>query len=547
MADLNHSGRRKRSGGHTDMPSPHSPSSPLAGPKTAPQPLFRKLFFWPVAGLIGTLAGVFGLEVARVLWTEAAGILSALQAGFLLLAAVSLAFLVRRLHRRLRFVGHLREWAEHMRGGNLSSKIPASMEPDLDEIISDINSLGSMLENLAIEADTHSQVQNVRLARKTQSLDILYEVAASLTRTGTPDEQLEGFLDTFIELVDARAATVHLLGDDGQIRLMASRHYATDTADTGEWPTTRCPHCGWLLDDGGVHILSENLVCARGGARAPGDHREVAVVPIKYQDRTLGMYTLYLHWPVAALGEDAHELLRSIGRHLGLAIEKARLDLNARRLAIIEERNTIGNELHDSLAQSLVSMRLHVKMLGEILFKKDVHGAQYEVRRLHQSLEEAHTSLRELLANFRSRMDERGLVPAIEDMVMRFEEETGIATYFQNECGELVLATHQEIQVFRIIQEALTNIRKHSDAHTARILLRSEGQGRYQLLIEDDGMGITPVTSTQRGEHVGLAIMRERAERLGGTLQIESEAGEGTRVFLRFAFTPPLPAQAVGR
>ena len=145
-------------------------------------------------------------------------------------------------------------------------------------------------------------------------------------------------------------------------------------------------------------------------------------------------------------------------------------------------------------------------------------------------------------------MDERGLVPAIEEMVMRFEEETGISAYFQNECGEVVLSPAQEIQVFRIIQEALANVRKHSDAHTARILLRNEGGDLYHLLIEDDGLGMTPVTSAARGEHVGIAIMRERADRLAGTLQIESDAGEGTRVNLTFAASASaLPQAAEGR
>jgi two-component system nitrate/nitrite sensor histidine kinase NarX len=270
-------------------------------------------------------------------------------------------------------------------------------------------------------------------------------------------------------------------------------------------------------------------------------------VPIQYHDQTLGIYNLVLDKPVSDFGDDLSDLLTSIGRHLGMAVEKAHLDDDTRRLAIIEERNTIGNELHDSLAQSLVSMRLHVKLLGEMLYRKDVYNAQHEVRRLHVSLEEAHTSLRELLANFRSRMDERGLVPAIEEMVMRFGEETGIATYFQNECGEVILSPAQEIQVFRIIQEALTNVRKHSDARTTRILLRNEGGNAYHLLIEDDGLGMTPVASTQRGEHVGIAIMRERADRLAGTLQIESDAGEGTRISLMFAASPPALPRDIGR
>jgi two-component system nitrate/nitrite sensor histidine kinase NarX len=201
----------------------------------------------------------------------------------------------------------------------------------------------------------------------------------------------------------------------------------------------------------------------------------------------------------------------------------------------------MGNELHDSLAQSIVSMRLHIKMLGEMLFRKDIHNAQHEVRRLHTSVEDAHTSLRELLANFRSRMDQRGLVPAIEEMVLNFKQETGIAAYFHNECSGLTLTPAQEIQVFRITQEALANIRKHSDAMTARIMLRSDDGENYTLLIEDDGLGMTPVEPSLRGEHVGISIMRERAERLPGRLKIESEPGEGTRICLNFAaHSPPI-------
>jgi two-component system nitrate/nitrite sensor histidine kinase NarX len=106
----------------------------------------------------------------------------------------------------------------------------------------------------------------------------------------------------------------------------------------------------------------------------------------------------------------------------------------------------------------------------------------------------------------------------------------------------------QEIQVFRIIQEALANVRKHSDARTARILLRNEGGDIYHLLIEDDGLGMTPVTSSARGEHVGITIMRERADRLAGTLQIESDTGEGTRVSLTFAASSStLPQAAQGQ
>jgi len=96
-----------------------------------------------------------------------------------------------------------------------------------------------------------------------------------------------------------------------------------------------------------------------------------------------------------------------------------------------------------------------------------------------------------------------------------------------------------EVQALRIIQESLNNIRKHSQAHTVRVILRSDIQGDCRILIEDDGVGMNvPKTANTNnsasGEHIGLSIMDERAARIGGTVTIESEEGEGTRIILRF-------------
>jgi len=116
--------------------------------------------------------------------------------------------------------------------------------------------------------------------------------------------------------------------------------------------------------------------------------------------------------------------------------------------------------------------------------------------------------------------------------------------FFQNECRALALTPAQEIQVFYIIQEALTNIRKHSGAHNVRILLNNEDD-LYTVLIEDDGLGMAETVEGAPGEHAGLAIMRERTERLQGQIVIESEAGEGTRIVLMFTAPPASGSPAV--
>ena len=396
----------------------------------------------------------------------------------------------------------------------------------------------------AARAGPRAQTQAVRLARKTQSLDILYEIATSLSQPGSLEQLLDGFLDTFIELIDARAASVRLATADGNTRLIASRGLAPEVVESDRvMPVGRCP-CGWASSEGGLRIQSGTASCAGliGRPMLERDCTEFVVVPVQHQDRILGVYNLFLDRPLTVMGEDMRDLLISVGRHLGLAIEKARLEGEARRLAIMEERNIIGNELHDSLAQSLIGMRMQLKILSESLARKDFSAAQYEAKGLHRAMTQANADLRDLLTTYRLKIDEAGFAQTVANLVERFRRETGIAVFFQNECQAFALSPAQEIQVYYIIQEALTNIRKHSRAHNVRILLNNEGD-LYTVLIEDDGLGMAGIAEGVAGEHAGLAIMRERTQRLPGQIVIESEPGEGTRIVLIFNAPPAAAAR----
>ncbi|MEW6329876.1 MAG: ATP-binding protein [Pseudomonadota bacterium] len=521
------------------------PVSPTISPATGPQRKSYRLFLnrltLPLLGLALVFAGVGALAYVTMAYPQHGNALYVLL-GALLLTGLALVWLIiARVRRDLAEpLTHLRDWSLRMREGNLSARIPVPEGGEFRELAQDINRLSDELKSLTMEMDSHVRAQTVRLARKTQSLDILYDVASSLSQPGDLDKLLESFLDTFIELVDARAATVRLLTDDGQTRLVASRGLSAEVVEKDRAMDTGLCQCGWAATQGSIRIQRGTHPCALllGMPMLKRDCLEFVVVPVTYQDRILGVYNLFLDRPMSALGEDIQDLLTSVGKHLGLALEKSRLDNHARQIAIMEERNIIGNELHDSLAQGLVSMRLQVKMLGESLHKKDLRASQSEVRHLRSAIDEAHDSLRELLANYRLKIDERGLVPAVAGMVERFSQETGINVYFHNECRRLSLTPLQESQIFHIVKEALSNIRKHSHACNARILLTNDSHGGYTLLIEDDGEGIAPVSESRPGEHIGLSVMRERAERLPGELTIESEPGEGTRIVLSFPVVP---------
>ena len=211
-----------------------------------------------------------------------------------------------------------------------------------------------------------------------------------------------------------------------------------------------------------------------------------------------------------------------------------RLAADAERLNVMEQRTHLAHELHDSLAQTIASLRFRARILDEKLHQGDESLIWDEMENIEAGIDEANSELRELIARFRTPMLPEDCATAIEHLAARFREDEGTHVFLQNEWGHDALAPGQEIEVVRIVQEALANIRKHGAAHTVRILLRCTDR-RYRMLIEDDGVGFEESTEpASPGEHIGLEVMQERAGRLGGELRIESEPGEGTRILLSF-------------
>ena len=407
----------------------------------------------------------------------------------------------------------------------------------LSSMARDIDSLSEELTDIYEDMEVRVARQSARLAQKTTSLQLLYDVAAGINQSEDLDELLLEYLRVFKRMVSGRSATVHLVLSDDRVRLVGCIDQADVLYREEDLRPVKLCQCGVALSPGDILCAHDPRECAmRNGQQMFGvDQVERVSVPLWFHGDVLGFYHLYVDRPGIYEGpEDVLDILNTIGSHLGMAVAKQRSDAEARRLSIVEERTALAHELHDSLAQTLASLRFQVRMLEETLQNQPANPeAMQETRRIHNGLDEAHDELRELINSFRAPFDERGLVHALEKLVERFRQETGISTFFQPECRKLEMDSTQELQILRIIQEALANIRKHADAHTVRVLLRCQGQGHYRLLVEDDGVGFEgPAPQGKPGEHIGLSIMEERARRVGGTLCIESEPGEGTRVEL---------------
>ncbi len=506
-------------------------------------------FFQPLLiSLITVLFVLLFSSIAAGLWPQYQTTLAISQ---VILASISL-FLVSRIAQCMKNhflspLAQLREWAQRMRNGDLSARVSQPEQGAFFALANDINQLGDSLRTLTRDMDEQVNEQTVILQRKTRSLEILYDVATRSNSAKDIDELLIGFLNTLTEIVYAHAGTVRLMNDDRQMRLVGS--VGLDDSIIEKIRLVPIEHCLCAQEFSKNMLLCQNRFdrcqSIAGDLLFSGDKLENIAIPLRYNNRTLGIYNLFVEKLGLTQREDINDILTNIGQHLSMAITKSYWDAESHRLSIMQERTMLAHELHDSLAQTLASLRFRVSLLQNTLSQKDTHSrannttARNEVEQIKTGLDEANFELRELLAHFRIRMDERGLIPATEGLVERFKNESHCQIFFQNECPELKLPPVLEVHILHIIQEALANIRKHSHANYVRILMSGEEAPGFHLLIEDDGTGINAnVNNALPGEHVGLTIMRERAQRIGAELSIESDPGEGTRIELHLQNAP---------
>jgi two-component system nitrate/nitrite sensor histidine kinase NarX len=452
--------------------------------------------------------------------------------GFGAAIVMLLAWQIRR--HFLDPLAHLYTWALGMCDGDLSSRIAPRQPGRFAKLTFHINRLSEALEKLANEMDDVVWQQTRRLQQRNKSLEVLFEVASAVNTASNLNDLLNQSAEIIMPIVNGSGCVVRLREEGGEVYILGSGIAGQASADIPiNDPAFRDIEA---LLDGGRHDQRVDIhQCTQDGGEL-----SIVTIPMHYQGKNLGLLSFFTAAAVTQDDEEAHKLLISIGKHLGMAIAKSRLEEESHNLTLMRERTSLAHELHDSLAQSLAGLRFQVKLLGDTLDGEDALQGRRELKRITNTLDGLNTELRELIANFRAPMDERGLLPALEGLVERFGRASGISAHLHTECSELKLPATAEMQVLGIVREALTNARKHSQAKTVRLLLRCESGGDYTLLVEDDGVGSASRSAEmdQPGEHVGLLIMEERAKRLGGDLRIESEPGEGTRVELKFSVAP---------
>jgi len=269
--------------------------------------------------------------------------------------------------------------------------------------------------------------------------------------------------------------------------------------------------------------------------------------PLRSGGETIGSLAVACARP-RAFGVDDVETLSSLANQLALAIDNARLEGRLREVAVRSERERIAREMHDGLAQVLGYVNTKSQAVEELLAAGQQREARAQLTQLAGAARSIYVDVREAILGLTSPVTpERGLVGAVEEYVARFAEASKLATVVRADpaAATVALAPEVEAQAFRIVQEALTNVRKHASAQRVEVELELQ-DAVLRISVTDDGRGIrgsagngdargtgrAPEPEPTLWPHYGLTAMRERASAIGAQLTVSGSPGRGTTIRL---------------
>ena len=380
----------------------------------------------------------------------------------------------------------------------------------------------------------------VRPSNAERELGILNALAEALHSAPDVRHALERTLSLVAEVLGLRTGWVWLVDPD------SGRFYNAAERELPPYLQERIRMAGqrrcWCIDDFRAGELTPTNIdvieCSRLqpafrgklAATAAG-LRYHASIPLYFQDKPLGIMNVTgPEW--RKLNVEELRLLSTVAYQVGIAVERARLAEDATRLARAEERTRMAREIHDTLAQGLTAIALNIESAINRLDSRPEQAREPLERALamaRDNLEEARHSVLDLRT---TPLAGKPLAEALAALARGFTSETGVPVRVRAD-ERLRLPLRVEAELYRIAQEALTNVRKHARAHIIDVSLRRH-TASVTLVVRDDGRGFS-VRQPAAGH--GLVGMRERAKLLGGRLHVRSTPGRGTRISAQVPLT----------
>ena len=448
--------------------------------------------------------------------------------GAVALIYLAFLFIIRPVHQ-------LEEGLQRMAKGELGVRLPVESRDEFGALARGFNDMAAHLQESHLTLEGRVAAKTRSLAEQNARLGTLYDMTAFLNAPNTQEGLCRGFLTRLLAATGAAAGAVRLVSRESDtLHLFVHEGLPAGFAEKENCLRRGECACGEAATRSvaTIHMLGTRRLpltltlphCVDAGFRV------IAAFPVAAQQQVLGVYNLFHREARETTSEERH-MLETLGQHLGVAIENLRLASRDRELAIAEERSLLAQELHDSIAQSLAFLNLQTQMLRKALPEPDADETMRILDEIETGVRESYADVRELLVHFRTRIAEGDVLHGIRTLLARFEHQTGARTELRATGAAVPLAPDDQLQVMHILQEALSNVRKH--AHATHVEVALERGPDYAFTVRDDGCGFDAArVQDSTGGHVGLRIMRERAARIGGSISVQSRPGHGTEVRL---------------
>jgi two-component system nitrate/nitrite sensor histidine kinase NarX len=389
---------------------------------------------------------------------------------------------------------------------------------------------------------TRPAIQPAATNNPFEKMDVLNTISATISQSPHLTAALDATLERLLKLTEADIGSIHLLDPASQDLILCATRGVTQSFVYSERriPMGACL-CGLAVRLGEVVVSDDLSKDERLSRSACRDERfgSMISVPLRAREKTLGILTLYSK-RTHAFDHTDRPLLIAISHHIGVAVENSQLASKTIESALQEERWLIAQELHDNIAQSLAYLNMQTKLL-EGRFPSDLKAPILdEFHQIRNVIQDTYQDVRSMLIDFRIPMKEgETLEVALRRYCREFSARTKIQTEFLSDADLSQFEPSVLTQIFRIIQESLSNVRKHARAKKVSVAVRTVESG-IRITVQDDGEGFDPNTVEDPArQRLGLSIMKERAASLRGTVRISTVAGQGTSVQIEIPITRP--------
>lgn len=433
--------------------------------------------------------------------------------------------------------------------GDLSVRVQADGGDEFGALARGFNRMAVRLQDLYASLERRVQQKTEHLQAERARLAVLYDAAALVARADALPVLAQGFAAQMRKTAQADAVALRW-SDEHNRRyvLLASEGLPEEMVDAEHClPTGDCV-CGQPQARAQTQLVAlqdwRRGVPAAAGRVDAGQCRRagfvsVLSVPVRLHERMVGEVDLFFR-QATTLAADDRALLDALASHLAGGMEGLRADALQREAAVADERGLLARELHDSIAQSLAFLKIQAGLLRSDMARLPPDGARVQATlgELDTGIRESLSDVRELLLHFRTRTNAEDIVPALRTTLTKFEHQTGLPAQLQIAGEGMALPPDVQVQVLHVVQEALSNVRKHAQA--SQVWVEVEQGPQWAVEVRDDGQGMAQAALALDETHVGLRIMRERAAGIGASLEIHSVPGAGTCVRLSLPRLQPL-------